>query len=140
MRFMVIVKATAESEADVLPGNEMIARMAQFHEELARAGALLEASGLKSSRHGWRVEHRGGEVRVVDGPFAETKELIAGYTVIKAATRAEAVAWSRRFPNPTLEGSDCHIEVRPMFELEDFEQGDGVARFREMGVGGESTT
>ena len=99
---------------------------------------MLAGEGLHPSSRGRRIQFRGGERRIGDGPFAETKELIAGYTVIKAATRAEAIAWSRRFPNPTLEGCDCHIEVRPLFELEDFEQGEGVARFRAIGVGGEA--
>ena len=83
------------------------------------------------------MRYRGANRSVIDGPFAETKELIAGYTMIQVKTRAEAVEWSRRFPNPTLDGSDCEIEVRQMFELEDFGPGETVDRFREMGMSGE---
>jgi hypothetical protein len=112
--------------------------MAAYHEELAKAGVLIDGSGLQSTSKGWRVRYRGASRSVVDGPFAETKELIAGYTMIQVKTRAEAVEWSRRFPNPTLDGSDCEIEVRQMFELEDFGPGEAVDRFREMGMSGEA--
>ena len=122
MRFMIIVKASAESEAGVMPGAELLAEMGAFHEELARAGVLMDGAGLKASSHGWRVHigSAGGGRRIVDGPFTETKELIAGYTLIQVRTRDEAVEWSRRFPNPTLHGTACEIEVRQLFEAEDF--------------------
>ena len=122
MRFMIIVKASAESEAGVMPGAGLLAEMGAFHEELARAGVLLDGAGLKATSHGWRVHiaAAGGERRIVDGPFTETKELIAGYTLIQVRTREEAVEWSRRFPNPTLHGTACEIEVRRLFEAEDF--------------------
>ena len=136
MRYMIIVKATKDSEAGVMPPEHLLADMAAYHEELAKAGVLIDGSGLQASSKGWRVRHRGANRSVIDGPFAETKELIAGYTMIKVRTRGEAVEWSRRFPNPTLDGSDCEIEVRQMFELEDFVPGEAVDRFREMGVGG----
>mgnify|MGYP003402899165 CR=1 FL=1 len=121
MRFMIIVKADADSEAGVMPPAALLAEMGAFHAELARAGVLLDGAGLKASLHGWRV-HIGadGQRRVQDGPFAESKALIAGYTLIQVRSRDEALEWSRRFPNPTLHGSACEIEVRPLFEAEDF--------------------
>jgi hypothetical protein len=109
--------------------------MATYHEELAKAGALLDASGLHPTSKGWRVKYSGGKRSVVDGPFAETKELIAGYTLIQARSREEALEWTRRFPNPAGEGKDCEIEVRQLFELEDFGPSTSIERFREMGLG-----
>jgi len=135
MRFMIIVKATRESEAGVMPKEALIGQMATFHEELAKAGALLDASGLQPSRKGWRVRYSGGKRSVTDGPFAETKELIAGYTIIQVKSREEALAWTKRFPNPAGEGKDAEIEVRQLFELEDFGPSDAVDRFRELGAG-----
>jgi len=132
MRYMIIVKATRDSEAGAMPTEKALAEMATYHEELARAGVLVDASGLQTSSRGWRVEYRGDHRSIVDGPFAETKELIAGFTIIKVASEAEAREWTRRFPNPTLEGGNCHIEVRRMFELEDFEPSENVQRFREI--------
>lgn len=121
MRFMIIVKATADSEAGVMPPASLLAEMAAFHEELARAGVLLDGAGLRASAHGWRVAiDADGRRRVVDGPFAVTGELIAGYTLIQVRSRDEAMEWSRRYPNPTLHGSACEIEVRQLFEAEDF--------------------
>ena len=132
MRFMIIVKATRDSEAGVMPNEEMLARMTRFHEELSQAGVLVDASGLQASAKGWRVEYRGKHASVVDGPFAETKELIAGYTIIRVNSEADAREWTRRFPNPSLEGSDCYIDVRRMFELDDLGPSDSVERFREL--------
>ncbi|UJP06491.1 MAG: YciI family protein [Nitrosomonas sp.] len=132
---MIIVKANKDSEAGVMPGEPLVAAMAEFHEELAAAGALLDASGLQSSAKGWRVQYRGEQRTLIDGPFTETKELIAGYTLIKVASRAEAVAWSKRFPNPAGEGNDTEIEVRQLFELDDFEPGDAIDRFRKLDAG-----
>ena len=120
MRFMIIVKATKDSEAGVMPEEQLIAAMAQYHEELVKAGVLLDASGLRPSAKGWRVKFSGDKRGLVDGPFAETKELIAGYTLIQVRSRDEAIEWSRRYPNPTLHGSACEIEVRQLFEAEDF--------------------
>ena len=135
MRFMIIVKATKDSEAGVMPEEKLIAEMATYHEGLAKAGVLLDASGLQASSKGWRVKYSGGKRTVVDGPFAETKELIAGYTLIQVKSRQEALEWSKRFPNPAGEGTQCEIEVRQLFELEDFGPSEAVDRFREMGVG-----
>jgi len=121
MRFMIIVKASADSEAGVMPSAELLAVMGRFHEELARAGVLLDGVGLKASAHGWRVAiGADGARRVLDGPFTETKELIAGFTLIQVRSRDEALEWSRRFPNPSMNGSACEIEVRQLFEAEDF--------------------
>jgi hypothetical protein len=137
MRYMILIKATKDSEAGVMPPDHLFAEMAAYHEELAKAGVLIDGSGLQATSKGWRVRYRGANRSIVDGPFAETKELIAGYTIIQVKTRAEAVEWSRRFPNPTLDGSDCEIEVRQMFELEDFGESETLDRFREMGMSGE---
>jgi hypothetical protein len=132
MRFMIIVKATKDSEAGVMPKQELFAAMATYHEELVKAGVLLHGSGLQPSSKGWRVKYSGSKRTVVDGPFAETKELIAGYTMIQVKTREEAVEWSRRFPNPAGEGVDTEIEVRQFFEMEDFEVNEETDRFRKM--------
>ncbi len=132
MRYMIIVKANKDSEAGVMPEEPLIAAMAKFHEELAAAGVLLDASGLQASSKGWRVQYRGNTRTLMDGPFAETKELIAGYTLIQVASKAEAVEWSKRFPNPAGEGKDCEIEVRQLFELDDFEPNEAVERFRDL--------
>ncbi len=139
MRFMIIVKATPDSEAGRFPENSdaLFAEMASYHEELAKAGVLLDGSGLQPSSKGWRVQYDGGKRVVVDGPFTESKELVAGYTLIQTRTRDEAIEWSRRFPNPAGPGVKCHIEVRQLYELEDF---DGLLtdktaeRFRDMGM------
>ena len=138
MRFMIIVKATKDSEAGVMPEEGLLAEMAGYHEELAKAGVLIDGSGLQSSSKGWRIKYSGKEKTIVDGPFAETKELIAGYTIIQVKSREEALAWTRRFPNPAVDGAEGEIEVRQMFELEDFGQSDEVERFRKIGVGGSS--
>ncbi len=136
MRFMIIVKATRDSEAGLMPqgeaGERLMAQMAQYHEELAKAGALLDASGLQPSSKGWRVRYSGDKRQVVDGPFAESKELIAGYTLIQVQSREEALEWSRRFPNPVGEGREAEIEVRQLFELDDFAPSQSVERFREL--------
>jgi hypothetical protein len=132
MRFMIIVKATKDSEAGVMPEESMFAAMATYHEELARAGVLLDANGLQPTSKGFRIRYEGTKRRVIDGPFAETKELIAGYTIIQVKSREEAVEWARRFPNPHDE--DGEIEIRQLFELEDFIQGEAIKRFRDMGV------
>lgn len=134
MRFMIIVKASENSEAGIMPEEDMLAAMADYHAELAKAGVLLDANGLHPTAKGFRIKYEGSKRRVVDGPFAETKELIAGYTIIQVKSREEAVEWARRFPNPHNE--DGEIEIRQLFELEDFTQGEAIERFREMEVGG----
>ena len=132
MRYMIIVKAMKESEAGVLPPEHLFAEMAAYHEALAKAGVLVDANGLAASSQGWRVRYEGAKRTAIDGPFAETKELIAGYTIINVKSRAEALEWTKKFPNPTPDGSDCEIEVRRMFELEDFGNSETMDRFREM--------
>ena len=134
MRYMILVKANKDSEAGVRPSEELFAAMADYHEQLAKAGVLLDASGLQPSSKGWRVKYTGGKRTVIDGPFTEAKELVAGYTMIQVKSKEEAVEWSRRFPNPTLDGGDCEIEVRQIFELEDFGESEAIDRFREMGL------
>jgi hypothetical protein len=120
MRYMIIVKASADSEAGVMPERDLFERMGAFHEELARAGVLLDGAGLKASREGWRIGYRGGKpMPPTDGPFTESKELIAGYTLIQVRSREEALEWTRRFPSPHPH-DEVEIEVRPLFEAEDF--------------------
>jgi hypothetical protein len=135
MRFMILVKATRDTERGVMPGEALIASMAEFHEQLAKAGVLLDASGLQPSAKGWRVRYDGDQRRVLDGPFAETKELVAGYTLIQTRSRDEALEWARRFPNPAADGGVAEIEVRPLFELDDFAPSASIERFRAIGLG-----
>ena len=135
MRFMIVVKASQDSEAGVMPDEKALSEMAKYHEELQRAGVLLDASGLQATSKGWRIKYSGQKRTVVDGPFAETKELIAGYTIIQVKSKDEAVEWARRFPNPALDGTDGEIEVRQLFELDDFGPSEAVERFRKMDVG-----
>jgi hypothetical protein len=134
MRFMIIVRATAQSEAEQtpMPSEELLAAMASYHEDLAKAGVLLDANGLQPSAKGWRIRYENGSRRVIDGPFAETKELIAGYTLIQAGSREEALEWSRRFPAPFEGPEPCEIEVRQVYELDDFPQSASAERFREL--------
>ena len=134
MRFMIVVKATADTEAGIMPEEKLFQDMAAYHEDLAKAGVLLEGSGLKPSAKGWRIKYDGNKRTLIDGPFAETKELIAGYTLIKVKSKQEAVEWSRRFPNPMGEGQACEIEVRELYELDDFGPSTAVERFRELGM------
>jgi hypothetical protein len=135
MRFMIIVKATRDSEAGIMPEEDLIAAMATYHEELAKAGVLLDASGLQPTANGWRIKYSGEKRTFVDGPFAETKELVAGYTIIQLKSKEEAIEWTKRFPNPAVDGKEGEIEVRQLFELENFEPSEAVERFRELDVG-----
>ena len=118
MRFMVIVKATPESEAGVMPETEMLAAMGAYNEELVKAGVMLAGEGLHPSSKGARVRFSGKDRTVIDGPFAETKELIAGFWLWQCASLAEAIEWVRRCPNPML--SESEIEIRQVFSAEDF--------------------
>lgn len=135
MRFMIIVKADRHTEAGAPPPEKLIAQMATYHEELVKAGVLLDASGLRPSSRGWRVRYHGDKRTIVDGPFTESKEMIAGYTLIQVKSREEAIEWTRRFPNPSLDGGNCEIEVRQLFELEDFGPSEAAGRFRELNIG-----
>ena len=132
MRFMIIVKATQDSEAGVMPGEQLLSEMTKYHEDLAHAGMLVDASGLQPSSSGWRIRYSGDRRTVVDGPFTETKELVAGYTIIEAKSREEAIEWTRRFPNPSIDGKEGEIEVRPFFDLDDLGPSEAVDRFREL--------
>ena len=118
MRFMVIVKANADSEAGVLPSEEILAAMGKYNEELAKAGVLLAAEGLHPSAKGARVKFSGKNRTVIDGPFAEAKELIAGFWLWQVKSKEEAIEWVKRCPNPL--GGDAEIEIRQVFEAEDF--------------------
>ena len=122
MRFMVIVPANPESEAGVLPSAEILAEMDKYNEELARAGVLLAAEGLQPSAKGARIKFSGDKRTVTDGPFAETKELIAGFWLIQARSREEAIEWVKRAPF----GGGFEVELRPVFDLEDVAQGDST--------------
>jgi hypothetical protein len=119
MRFMVIVKATKDSEAGKLPDEKLLAAMGKYNEELARAGVLLSAEGLHPSSKGARVRFSGEERIVTDGPFAETKELVAGFWLWEVKSREEAIEWVKRCPNPHP-GVDSEIEIRQVFEADDF--------------------
>ena len=130
MRFMILVKATKDSEAGVMPPEELFHAMADYHEQLAKAGVLLDANGLQPSSKAWRVKYSGDKRTVIDGPFTETKELVAGYTIIQVKSREEAMEWVRRFPNPHL--AEGEIEVRQIYELDDFGDSPAIERFREM--------
>jgi hypothetical protein len=116
---MVIVKATKESEAGVLPSEELLTAMGKFNEELANAGVMLAGEGLQSSAKGARVRFSGSKRTVIDGPFAETKELVAGFWIWKCKSLAEAIEWAKKCPHPHP-GSDTEIEIRQVFEMEDF--------------------
>jgi hypothetical protein len=118
MRFMVMVKATQESEAGVMPSEELLTEMGKYNEELVKAGVMLAGEGLHPSSKGARVRFSGKERTVVDGPFAETKELVAGFWLIQVKSKEEAIEWVKRCPNPMNE--DSEIEIRQVFETEDF--------------------
>ena len=132
MRFMIVVKATQDTEAGKMPEERMLAAIAAYHEELAKAGVLLDASGLQPSSKGWRIKYGGAKRTVIDGPFTESKEPVAGYTMIQVKSREEALEWSKRFPNPVGEGAEAEIEVRQLYELEDFAPSESVDRFRNL--------
>jgi hypothetical protein len=123
MRFMVIVKASKDSEAGVMPTDQELAAMGKFNEELVKAGMMLDGAGLKPSSQGARIVFEGSKTTVIDGPFAETKELVAGYWIIQAKSLDEAKEWMKRCP-PLHKGGG-ELEIRPYFELEDFAPGDG---------------
>jgi hypothetical protein len=121
MKVLVLVKATVDSEAGVMPSEEMLRAMGQFNEDLVKAGVLLAAEGLRPSAHGKRVRYSGPKRTVIDGPFAETKELIAGFWIWQVKTIDEAVEWLKRCPNPMP--GESEIEIRPVFQMEDFGAG-----------------
>ena len=118
MRFMVIVKANKDSEAGVMPSEELLTEMGNFNEELVKAGVMLAGEGLHPSSKGVRVKFSGDKRTVIDGPFAETKELVAGFWLWQVKSKEEAIEWAKRCPNPTNEGGE--LEIRQVFEAEDF--------------------
>jgi len=137
MRFMIIVKATKDTEAGKFPdgAEKLFEAMEVYHNELVKAGVLLDASGLQPSSKGWKVKYSGDKRSVIDGPFTEAKELIAGYTIIQTKTREEALEWTKRFPKPHFD-HECEIEVRQIYELDDFAgieaAKESLDKFREM--------
>ena len=126
MRFMMIVKASKESEAGVMPSEKMLAEMAKYNESLVKAGVMLDGAGLKPSSKGARIKFSGDKRTVVDGPFAETKELVAGFWIIQVKSKDEAIEWAKRVPFENGE----EVELRPFFELEDFTPGDAIEHHR----------
>jgi hypothetical protein len=118
MRFMVMVKATEDSEAGVMPSQELLLEMGRYNEELVKAGVMLAGEGLQPSSKGARVRFSGGERTVIDGPFAETKELVAGFWIIEVPSIDEAIEWVKRCPNPMP--GESEIEIRPVYEMGDF--------------------
>ena len=119
MRVMVIVKATKNSEAGILPSEKLLGDMGKYNEELVKAGIMVSGDGLQPSTNGKRVVFAGGDRKVVDGPFAETKELVAGFWIWRVSSMEEAVAWARRCPDP-MPGEEAVLELRPLYEMEDF--------------------
>jgi hypothetical protein len=138
MRFMVMVKATKDSEAGKMPSEAGLASMAKFNEEMVKAGVMLDGNGLQASSKGARIRFAAGKLgdtsnkrTVIDGPFAETKELVAGYWIIQVKSKAEAIEWIKRCPSPHDE--ECEIEIRQLFELEDFGESPAVDHHRKLG-------
>ncbi|ODT17321.1 MAG: dehydrogenase [Kaistia sp. SCN 65-12] len=135
MRFMIIVRASKDTEAGVMPEEKLLADMTAYHEDLANAGVLLDASGLQPSSKGFRIRFTDNQRSIVDGPFAEAKELIAGYTLIEVKSRDEAIEWAKRMPNPAGAGRNGEIEVRQLYELEDFAPSETIDRLRQIETG-----
>ena len=135
MRFMMMIKANKDTEAGVMPEEKTLAAMAKYNEGLVKAGALVDAAGLQASSKGARVKFSGGRPTVIDGPFGETKELIAGFWMIEVKSKQEAIEWAKRVPfDPDVHmGGEGEIELRQVFELEDFGPSEAVERHRELG-------
>jgi hypothetical protein len=129
MRVMVLIKADKTSEAGTLPDEKLLADMGKYNEQLVDAGIMLAGEGLKASSHGKRVKMSGSKRTVIDGPFAETKELLAGFWIWKVKSMDEAIAWVKRMPNP-MPGSEPEVEIRPVFETEDFAASDPTGEHR----------
>ncbi|MGH7265835.1 MAG: YciI family protein [Candidatus Rokuibacteriota bacterium] len=132
MRFMMIVKANRDTEAGVMPEEKLIAAMAKYNEELVKAGVLLDLAGLHPTSGGARVRFSGGKRTVIDGPFGDAKDLVAGYWLIQVKSKAEAIEWAKRCPAPQGEGAEGEIEIRQLFELEDFGPSEAIEREREL--------
>jgi len=132
MRFMMIVKASKDSEAGVMPSEELIAEMTKYNEELQKAGVLLDLSGLQPSSKGARIKFSGGKRTVINGPFTDSKDLIAGYWVIQVKSKEEAVQWALRAPAPHGPDKESEIELRQFFELEDFGESEAIDQARKL--------
>ncbi len=132
MRFMMIVKANKDSEAGIMPEEKLIAAMTKYNEELAKAGVLLDLSGLQPSAKGARIKFSGGKRTVVNGPFGDAKDLIAGYWLIQVKSKDEAIEWAKRAPAPHGEGKEGEIELRQLFELEDFAPSEAIEQARKL--------
>jgi hypothetical protein len=132
MRFMMMVRANRNTEAGVMPDEKLIAAMTKYNEELAKGGVLLDLAGLQPSSKGARIKFSGGKRTVIDGPFAETKELIAGYWLIQVKSKAEAIEWANRCPNPHGEAAEGEIELRQLFELDDFAPSEAIEDARKL--------
>jgi hypothetical protein len=132
MRFMMIVKASKDSEAGVMPDEKLIAAMTRYNEELTKAGVLVDLAGLQPSSKGARVKFSGGKRAVIDGPFARTNDLIAGYWLIRVNSKEEAIEWAKRAPAPHGEGMESEIEVRQLFELDDFVPSEAIEDARKL--------
>ena len=132
MKFMMIVKASKDSEAGIMPSEELLSAMGKYNEELFKAGVMLDGAGLQASSKGARIKFSGGKRTVIDGPFAETKELIAGYWIIRVKSREEAIEWAKRVPAPHGEGQEGEIEIRQFFELDDFAPSEAIDRARDL--------
>jgi len=135
MRFMIIRKADKQTEAEPtpLPSEALLAAMGKYNEELVRAGAMLDGAGLQPSRKGARIKFSGGKPTVIDGPFAEAKELVAGYTIIQVKSREEAIEWVKRWP-PLDGDGQVELELRQLYEFEDFGPSEAIDRMRELDV------
>ena len=133
MRFMMMVKASAATEAHVMPTDAQFAEMGAYNEQLIKAGVMKDGMGLQSSEKGARIHIKGKEKRwVEDGPFAETKELIAGFWIIEVASKEEAIAWALKAPHPHFDDGETNIELRQIFEMDDFGESEAVDKMRDL--------
>jgi hypothetical protein len=132
MRFMMIVKGNKDTEAGKMPSEKLLSAMGKYNEELLKAGVLLDGAGLQPTSKGARIKFSGGRRTVIDGPFTESKELIAGYWIIQVKSKEEAIAWAMRVPAPHGESQEGEIELRQFFEIEDFAPSEAVDREKEM--------
>ncbi len=139
MKFMMMVRANEVSEQGCMPSEEMIGKMAKYNEKLINAGVLIDLGGLKPSSNGMRARYENGKQTLIDGPFAETKELIAGYWLINVKSREEAVEWLKQVPAPFENDTVGEVELRQLFDLEDFEPSAAVEHHRELGARLEAT-
>ena len=134
MRFIILLRGNRDTETGVPPAEPLVAAMAAYHEQLAKAGVLLDANGLQPSAKGFKLRWHGGRRTLVEGPFAENMELVAGYTVIQVKSRAEGVEWAKRFPAPFGDDADSEIEVRQLYELDELGPARSVDRFRDLSI------